>query len=66
MDSGFIIAFIYSVNIHKNRIFFFIRKKKLQGFVLDMGGMRKTKPLGLVQEGGLCKFPIGILLEKTR
>ena len=41
MSSGFIIAYIFSVNIHKNRIFFIIRKKELQGFFPDRGGRRK-------------------------
>ena len=35
-----------------------IRKKELQRFVLEGGGM------GLVQERGRCKFPTGTLLEK--
>ena len=43
MSSQFIIAYLFSVNIHKNRICFFIRKKELQmqGFVFERGGMRK-------------------------
>ena len=41
MNSRFIIAHILSVNIHKNRISFLIRKKELQGFVFERGDTRK-------------------------
>ena len=41
MNSGLIIAYVFSENIHKNRISFLIRTKKLQGFVLERGGMKK-------------------------
>ena len=63
MNSAFIIAYTFSVNILENRMSFLIRKKELQGFVLKRGVMRKQN-LCLVQEGELCKFPTGILLEK--
>ena len=41
MNSGFITAYVFSINIHKNQILFLIRKKELQGFVYERGGMRK-------------------------
>ena len=42
MNWGFIIAYIFSLSIHKNRIFFLIRKKELPGFVLE----RENKTYG--------------------
>ena len=41
MNSEFIIVYIISVNIRKNPISLLIPKKKLQGFVLERGVMRK-------------------------
>ena len=69
MTSGFIIAYIFLVNVHKNRISFLIRKKELLAFVLERGGrgdMRKQKLMGLVFERRLCKFLTSILLEKIK
>ena len=62
-NSEFIIAFTFSVNIHKNRISFFVRSKQLQGFVLERGDMRKL--VCLVQEKKLYKFSTWIFFEKT-
>ena len=36
-----IIAYIFSVNIHRNQSFFLIFKKELLDFVLERGGMSK-------------------------
>ena len=58
MNLGFILAYVFLVNILKNWISMLIRKKELQRFVPEGGGM------GLVQERGRCKFPTGTLLEK--
>ena len=69
MNSGFIIAHVFSVNIVKNRISILIRKKELQRFASWEGWYKKRKLMlmGLVQEGGIfriIKFPTRILLEK--
>ena len=69
MNSGFIIAHVFSVNIVKNRISILIRKKELQRFASWEGWYKKRKLMlmGLVQEGWvfrIIKFPTGILLEK--
>ena len=64
MNLGFIIAYIFSVDKHKNQNSLLIRKKELQGFVVERVGMRKQNLCVLVQEGGLCKFRARILLQK--
>ena len=68
MNSEFIIRYVFSVNILKNRISLLIHKKELQRFVSWQGRYEKAKLIGLVQKGGISriiKSPTGILLEKN-
>ena len=68
MNSEFIIRYVFSVNILKNRISLLIYKKELQRFVSWQGWYEKAKLIGLVQKeefSELLNFRQGSYLKRT-